>query len=110
MLGYSSGQYTRQSQFGTVPSVFFMDEVRCQGNEASILDCPSYASGGDCGVNDGAGVICSVGKTQNHFKTTVRYFSLKLLAIESQTNFRGDSHWGVKAERGKHLDQQTAPL
>ena len=74
MLGYSSGQYTRQSQFGTVPSTFFLDDVRCQGNEASILDCPPYASGGDCGVNDGAGVICSAGKTQNHFKTTVILF------------------------------------
>ena len=77
MLGYSSGQYTRQSQFGTVPSTFFMDDVRCYGNEASILDC-HYVNGGDCGVNDGAGVICSAGKTQNHFKTTVRYFSLKV--------------------------------
>ena len=64
MLGYSDGQPTRQSQFGTVPSLSFMDEVRCQGNEASILDC-QYVSGGDCGVNDGAGAICSAGKTQS---------------------------------------------
>ena len=64
MLGYSSGQYTRQSQFGTVPSTFFLDDVRCQGNEASILDC-HYSSTGNCGVNRGAGVICSVGKTKS---------------------------------------------
>ena len=87
MLGYSSGQYTRQSQFGTVPSVFFMDDVLCQGNEASILDCPHYASGGDCGVNDGAGVICSAGKT-HHFQTTVRYVSFKEIQCKITNEFQ----------------------
>ena len=81
MLGYSSGQYTRQSQFGTVPSVFFMDDVRCQGNEASILDCP-YASGGECGVNDGAGAICSAGKTQSFKKTPLDTFPYLLFSYK----------------------------
>ena len=58
MLGYSFGQPTSQSQFGSVPSTFGMDNVQCIGNETSFLDCP-HLTVDDCEGHEGAGVICS---------------------------------------------------
>ena len=58
MLGYSYGQHTSQSQFGSVSSTFGMDNVQCTGNETSLLDCP-HLTVDDCGTHEGAGVICS---------------------------------------------------
>ena len=58
MLGYAYGQHTVRSFFGSVSSTFAMDNVRCTGNEASILDCPHLLHD-DCDSSEGAGVICS---------------------------------------------------
>ena len=58
MLGYQYAQATVQSQFGSVPSTFAMDNVQCTGNETSLLDCP-HLTVDDCGSHEGAGVICS---------------------------------------------------
>ena len=58
MLGYSSGQPTTKSHFGSVPSTFAMDDVSCFGNETSLLDCP-HATVDNCGSHEAAGVICS---------------------------------------------------
>ena len=58
MLGYSYGQATIQSRFGSVPSTFYMDDVQCSGSETSILDC-TYSSVDNCDSDEGAGVICT---------------------------------------------------
>ena len=58
MLGYPFGQATMKSHFGRVSSTFKMDDVRCTGNEASLLDC-RHNTVDDCGPDEGAGVICS---------------------------------------------------
>lgn len=58
MLGYSFGQATVRSRFGRVSSTFRMDDVRCTGYEASLLDC-RHETKDDCGSDEGAGVICS---------------------------------------------------
>ena len=58
MLGYSSGQPTTKSHFGSVPSTFAMDDVSCLGNETSLLDCP-HVTVDNCGSHEAAGVICS---------------------------------------------------
>ena len=58
MLGYSYGQHTSQSQFGSVSSTFGMDNVQCTGNEASLLDCP-HLTVDNCDGTEGAGAICS---------------------------------------------------
>ena len=60
MLGYSSGNPTMRSQFGRVNSTFAMDDVRCVGNETTLLDCP-HTTQENCGPTEGAGVICGVG-------------------------------------------------
>ena len=57
MLGYKAGQPTLQSQFGSVPSIFAMDNVNCIGNETSLLDC-THLTEDNCGPTEGAGVIC----------------------------------------------------
>ena len=56
-LGYSYGDPFTQSHWGSVPSNFAMDEVRCGGNEMYLQEC-SYSTSDDCGSNEGAGVHC----------------------------------------------------
>ena len=57
-LGFDWGQATRDSQFGQVfTSNFAMDEVNCNGDEDHLQDC-EYESVDDCGLGEGAGVIC----------------------------------------------------
>ena len=58
MLGYSFGQHTSESHFGSVSSTFAMDNVQCTGSETSFLDCP-HLTVDDCSSYEGAGVICS---------------------------------------------------
>ena len=58
MLGYSYGQHTTHSQFGSVSSTFGMDNVQCTGNETSLLDCP-HLTVDNCDGTEGAGAICS---------------------------------------------------
>ena len=58
MLGYNAGRFTKMSQFGRVSDDFGMDNVKCVGNETSILDCP-YSTEENCGGGEGLGVICS---------------------------------------------------
>ena len=57
MLGFHSGKPTSDSHFGKVTEDFGMDELRCTGSEASILDC-AHEKVHDCGEDEGAGVIC----------------------------------------------------
>ena len=57
-LGYSYGYAYASSEWGTVPSTFAMDEVRCTGNEKALQDC-IYETQDDCGSHEGAGVHCS---------------------------------------------------
>ena len=58
MLGYLTGEFTTRSRFGSVPSIFAMDNVRCKGDESTLLDCP-HLTKDDCGGHEGAGAICS---------------------------------------------------
>ena len=58
MLGYTGGTHTMRSQFGTVNSTFAMDDVKCLGNETTILACP-HTTREDCSASEGAGVICA---------------------------------------------------
>eukprot|EP00092_Neocalanus_flemingeri_P048739 GFUD01055735.1.p1 GENE.GFUD01055735.1~~GFUD01055735.1.p1 ORF type:complete len:314 (+),score=60.96 GFUD01055735.1:108-944(+) len=58
MLGYSGGTATIRSKFGNVPENFIMDNVKCLGTEASLLECPHFSMG-DCLEHEGAGVTCS---------------------------------------------------
>ena len=58
-LGYDDIiDVTIQSTYGTVSSVFIMDNVECTGSETDILQCP-HLSTDNCGSGDGAGVICA---------------------------------------------------
>ena len=54
---YSSGEPTKHSRFGRVPAKFGMDDVKCAGTEASLLDC-RHKTKDNCGAGEGAGVIC----------------------------------------------------
>ena len=44
-------------RFGIVHDDFEVTNVRCNGTEEIIEDCP-YSDSNDCGQSDGAGVIC----------------------------------------------------
>ena len=47
-----------ESAFGKVPVTFEIDDLRCNGNEARLIDCPRSSSGHNCNLHEGAGVIC----------------------------------------------------
>ena len=44
-------------RFGSVSSLFIMDDVQCTGSESDISQCP-YNPNDDCGSTEGAGVRC----------------------------------------------------
>ena len=56
-LGYDGGNYTNESHFGQVSDDFMMDDVKCEGTEEKLLDCP-HTTEDDCKGNEGLGVIC----------------------------------------------------
>ena len=59
MFGYQTGTATHGSKYGLVSLTYSMDEVKCNGDETSLLDC-SYITKHDCfRTNEGAGVICT---------------------------------------------------
>ena len=59
MLGFPGAQtYTTRSEYGSVSSVFVMDDVSCGGSEDSLYDC-NYNPNDNCGSTEGAGVICN---------------------------------------------------
>ena len=42
----------------TLASDFILDNVRCDGSENSLFDCPHVTSE-NCGSTEGAGVVCT---------------------------------------------------
>ena len=75
MLGYANGIATTRSHFGQVSSTYAMDDVRCFGNETSILACP-HSDVDDCGSSEAAGVICDQvpGSTTDYYDYTNYYY------------------------------------
>ena len=58
-LGFVSVvDFTRNSQFGKVPTWFRMANVNCQGDESALSDCP-HQKVSYCYIYSGAGVNCS---------------------------------------------------
>jgi len=57
-LGYANGSPTFESHFGQVSENFAMDDVNCNGGEATIQDC-HYLTSDNCGPGEGAGVKCN---------------------------------------------------
>ena len=60
MIGYQYGKAKSIANFGRGTGRILMDEVNCNGNETSILDCPYNGWGRhNCGHYQDAGVECS---------------------------------------------------
>jgi len=57
-LGYTYGTARTNSYYGSVPSLFSMDDVQCTGSESSIQDC-RYILRDNCSGSEGAGISCS---------------------------------------------------
>ena len=57
MLGFGSGEATTGSHFGEVTTSFIMTDVRCAGDEETILDCP-HSLLVSCSPDQAAGVVC----------------------------------------------------
>ena len=45
------------SEFGDVPNNFIINNVYCGGSENALLGC-KYSKYPNCGVKQGAGVVC----------------------------------------------------
>ena len=61
MLLGASGQRAEAYGQGTGP--ILLDQVRCNGNELSLFDCPQNPIGQhDCSHAEDAGITCSAGK------------------------------------------------
>lgn len=58
-LGFPLGALSYQccSAYGTVPSSFSYDDVKCTGTETTLNACP-HSNVHNCFANEGAGVIC----------------------------------------------------
>ena len=53
----------RSARYGQGTGPILLDEVRCNGNELSVLNCPQNPIGQhDCSHFDDAGVTCSAGE------------------------------------------------
>ena len=59
MMGFNAthARATKTSAYGDVEDNFIMDDVVCNGTEASLDEC-MYNSEDNCGEREGAGVIC----------------------------------------------------
>ena len=57
IIRYTSGFRTTNSKYGSVPTDFILDNVDCNGDETSLLDC-SFVTNHNCGASEGAGVMC----------------------------------------------------
>ena len=55
------GRATTKSHFGTVPTFFIMDDVKCSGSERTLQSC-IHSRSHNCGESEGAGVVCSQGE------------------------------------------------
>jgi hypothetical protein len=100
MLGYPYGRATVKSHFGRVSSTFKMDDVRCTGNEASLLDC-RHNTVDDCGPDEGAGVICSYRGGQmvlqrKQVGNPVGYFDKTFAEYKTGFESRGEGFLGLE--------------
>ena len=67
-MGFTgAARFTRESAFGHVSDDFAMDDVECNGDEASIQEC-TYLPEDNCGSGEAAGVVCST--TDNNATTS----------------------------------------
>lgn len=58
-MGFVGGKPTHSGTFGRAKKLFWMDNVRCRGDEKSIVDCRFDGWGQhDCEPAEVAGVIC----------------------------------------------------
>ena len=61
MLGFSPAQ--RITKFGTGTGQIWLDNLRCNGNETSINQCPHRWIGShNCGHSEDIGVVCTTSK------------------------------------------------
>jgi len=58
MLGYQTGEALSSSRFGDVVTNFTPYDLKCNGNETMLWQCPRSWTKHDCGSGNGAGVGC----------------------------------------------------
>ena len=64
-------------RFGKVPDIFEMDDVKCIGSEGGIESCP-HKDIDNCGVSEGAGVVCTNGGKYEAQKRALELFYFKV--------------------------------
>ncbi|XP_078670160.1 uncharacterized protein LOC144910683 isoform X25 [Branchiostoma floridae x Branchiostoma belcheri] len=94
-LGYGPAlQYTGSHVFGEGSGPIWLDDVRCAGDEESLLDCPSRDWGEhNCGHSEDVGVICS--NTTSNASLEIRLVGGTNPAQGRVEIRRGNGEWGT---------------
>eukprot|EP00057_Strongylocentrotus_purpuratus_P014539 XP_011669013.1 PREDICTED: neurotrypsin-like [Strongylocentrotus purpuratus] len=101
-LGFpGASSYTiHANTFGAGSGPIHLDDMRCVGNERSIMDCPKNAIGfHDCRHSDDAGVICRVGQVSQSTEicrgTEVRLAGSGSSANQGRVEVYANGQWGT---------------
>jgi lysyl oxidase-like protein 2/3/4 len=88
-LGFpAGGKATHSSQFGKAKRIFWMDNVRCNGNEKELISCQFNGwAQHDCDFSESAGVICN--DTTNLVPVTKKLPPLKKIKINMNVRIQG---------------------
>ncbi len=73
-------QALQSAHFGRGTADIFLDDVRCAGSEARLVDCPHDPGPGDCSHYEDASVICT-GAIILHIANVEKLYKMLLMEI-----------------------------
>ena len=105
-LGYDSAIATVTTSFGPGDGMIWMENVRCNGIESKLSDCPFNGWGvSSCSHFQDVGVTCN----SKHAHISIVLHSV-MLSLQPSILLRGRADWwmGLPHFRGKHKCSTTA--
>lgn len=107
MLGYVSGEATSGGTFGKGTGPIWLDEVNCDGSEASITNCRhSNWAISDCSHDEDAGVVCSNNPVTTQTTEQSNDESLSIVLVDGPSQYEGRVEVIRGSKRGTVCDDQ----